>query len=99
MHYNRVQTPIKIEIVGLFGRYEEEFYIVHTATIKSKNLQAPVIFSGKFNLNEVDASIRKLTPLNFKPEFSNSSLTQTFSIKISIANIHIPTFKKENYHA
>ncbi len=99
LHYNKLRTPVKIKIVGLFGRYEEEFLIVPTATLESKNLQAPTISNTKFKQKGVNASINKLAPLSFQPVLLNPSLTKALATKISIAHIQIPTFKKENYHA
>jgi hypothetical protein len=99
LHYNRLQTPLKISVVGLFGKYKEKFFIVPIATVESKNLQAPAISNTKFKLNGVDASLSKFSSLSFQPVFSNPILTKTLATKISIARIQIPTFKKENYHA
>ncbi len=99
LHYDRIETPVKIKIVGLFGNYKKEFTLSPKATIQSEKLKTPQLLNNKFEIDEIKNSISQFRVKNLKPAFINKGLTKNFAINIQTINIQIPTFKKENYHA
>lgn len=94
LHYDRSNTPIKIKVIGLFGKYKNEFPITPVATIKSKNIKVPLIEVDRCKIAVVSNSISLFKPKDFN--FSLSKIALASNIK-SI-NIILPNFKIDNYH-
>lgn len=93
-HYDKIDTPIAIRVVGLFGKYEKDFTINPIAAIRSQNIPSPIIKANKLKIGEVQNSITQFMPKNFSFSLMNKNLTSN----IKPINIILPTFKMDNYH-
>jgi hypothetical protein len=94
-HYDRIDIPIKIKIVGLFGNYINEFAITPVATIKSQNIKPPLIQVDKCRIDKIENSVSQFNPKDFNFSFITKSLTSN----IKPINIILPSFKIDKNNA
>jgi len=93
-NYDKVDQPIKIKVVGLFGRYEEIFEIIPIATLQTQIIQPPLLKTKKLAIAEIEKSICQFNVDRIQFSFINTN----FITKIKSPDIILPTFKKDNYH-